>query len=196
VRLAQISCQPLEDGVLEERVLLTSEQLGFRSFMFCGQFRGRAALPHEIRFDNFPVQLAPILRRSWPGFLPGPLRRLPACRRSPLCPGEKSPLGMAAPSPRRANSVWVTGFPAPSTDSGINGASRASRSLAAARSGTPYPRDAPGLPTRRVRHSLRGRARRTAGVDGLGARELDGARKPASQTVFIFCPSATARANV
>jgi DNA-binding CsgD family transcriptional regulator len=83
VRLAQILANRSKTA-LEEAVLLTSEQLGFRYFMFCGQFSRPRGATHEIRFDNFPVHWHRYCAERGRDLLPGPLRRLGLQEVTPL----------------------------------------------------------------------------------------------------------------
>src|SRR3977135_1428484 len=75
VRLAQILANRSR-AALEEAVLLISEQLGFRYFMFCGRFSQPRGATHEVRFDNFPVHWHRYCVDRGRDLLPGPLRRL------------------------------------------------------------------------------------------------------------------------
>jgi len=83
VRLAQILANRSKT-TLEEAVLLTSEQLGFRYFMFCGHFSRPRGATHEIRFDNFPVHWHRYCADRGRDLLPGPLRRLGLQEVTPL----------------------------------------------------------------------------------------------------------------
>src|SRR5437773_1475121 len=74
VRLAQILANRSK-AALEEAVLLTSEDLGFRYIMFCGRFSQLRAATHEVRFDNFPVHWQRYCADRGSALLPGPLRR-------------------------------------------------------------------------------------------------------------------------
>src|SRR5260221_5517239 len=69
---------------LEEAVLLITEQLGFRYFMFCGRFSQPRGAIHEVRFDNFPVRWHRYCADRGRDFLPGPLRRLALQEVTPL----------------------------------------------------------------------------------------------------------------
>src|SRR5258708_8376552 len=69
---------------LEEAVLLITEQLGFRYFMFCGRFSQPRGAIHEVRFDNFPVRWHRYCADRGRDFLPGPLRRLALQEITPL----------------------------------------------------------------------------------------------------------------
>ncbi len=122
LRIEQILANRSKAG-LEEAALLITEQLGFRYFMFCGRFSQPRGAIHEVRFDNFPVRWHRYCADRGRDFLPGPLRR----------PGKRSRRATASPSPRRANSDWRQGSPAPFTDLAGSGASPASRRPAAAR---------------------------------------------------------------
>jgi len=178
VRLAQILANRSKTA-LEETMLLITEQLGFRYFMFCGRFSQPRGATHEVRFDIAPTVAG----------ISCPVRcaNLPY-RGSPLCPGEKSRRGMARPSSRRANSDSPRGFLARSTDPGDSGASPASHWLAVAlrRSGVSSRpcRIASSSP---APFTTRRRGSRGAGSTGLGRR--------ASPTALATGFLATARAN-
>ena len=75
VRLAQILANRSKTA-LEEAVLLITEQLGFRYFMFCGRFSQPRGATHEVRFDNFPVHWHRYCADRGRDILPDPLRRL------------------------------------------------------------------------------------------------------------------------
>jgi len=83
VRLAQILANRSKTA-LEEAVLLTSEQLGFRYFMFCGHFSRPRGATHEIRFDNFPVHWHRYCADRGRDLLPGTLHRLGLQEVTPL----------------------------------------------------------------------------------------------------------------
>ncbi len=83
VRLAQILANRSKTA-LEEAVLLVSEQLGFRYFMFCGRFSQPRGATHEIRFDNFPAHWHRYCADRGRDILPGPLRRLALQEVTPL----------------------------------------------------------------------------------------------------------------
>src|SRR6266704_3848134 len=83
VRLAQILANRSKTA-LEEAVLLISEQLGFRYFMFCGRFSQPRGATHEIRFDNFPAHWHRYCADRGRDILPGPLRRLALQEVTPL----------------------------------------------------------------------------------------------------------------
>src|SRR5258708_36953930 len=74
VRLAQILAYRSKTA-LEEAVLLITEQLGFRYFMFRGRFSQPRGATHELRFDNFPVHWDRYCADRDRDLLPGPLRR-------------------------------------------------------------------------------------------------------------------------
>ena len=69
---------------LEEAVLLITEQLGFRYFMFCGRFSKPRGATHEVRFDNFPVGWHQYCADRGRDLLPGALRRLALQEVTPL----------------------------------------------------------------------------------------------------------------
>ena len=69
---------------LEEAVLLITEQLGFRYFMFCGRFSQPRGAIQEVRFDNFPVLWRRYCADRGRDLLPGPLRRLALQEVTPL----------------------------------------------------------------------------------------------------------------
>jgi len=83
VRLAQILAIRSKTA-LEEAVLLISEQLGFRYFIFCGGFSQPRGATHEVRFDNFPVHWHRYCADRGTDLLPGPLRRLALREVTPL----------------------------------------------------------------------------------------------------------------
>ena len=83
VRLAQI-LGIRSRTALEEAVLLISEQLGFRYFMFCGRFSQPRGATHEVRFDNLPVHWHRYCADRATDLLPGPLRRLALQEVTPL----------------------------------------------------------------------------------------------------------------
>ncbi len=83
VRLAQILANRSKTA-LEEAVLLITEQLGFRYFMFCGRFSQPRGATHEVRFDNFPVHWRRYCADRGRDLLPGPLRRLALQEVTPL----------------------------------------------------------------------------------------------------------------
>src|SRR3977135_4095126 len=83
VRLAQILAIRSKTA-LEEAVLLISEQLGFRSFIFCGGFSQPRGATHEVRFDNFPIHWHRYCADRGNDLLPGPLRRLALQEVTPL----------------------------------------------------------------------------------------------------------------
>ena len=83
VRLAQILANRSK-AALEEALLLTCEQLGFRYFMFCGRFSQPRGATHEIRFDNFPAHWHRYCADRGRDILPGPLRRLALQEVTPL----------------------------------------------------------------------------------------------------------------
>src|SRR5437867_6569787 len=186
VRLAQILANRSK-AALEEAVLLITEQLGFRYFMFCGRFSQLRGATHEVRFDNFPVHWHRYCADRGRDLLPGPLRRLALQEVTPF-PGERSLRGMARPSPRRANSDSPRGFLAPSTDLEGSGASPVSRWPAAAprRSGVSS-RLCRIASSSRAPFTMRRRALPGAGSTGLG--------RCASSTALATGFSATARAN-
>src|SRR5437870_11660993 len=83
VRLAQILANRSKTA-LEEAVLLITEQLGFRYFMFCGRFSQPRGATHEVRVDNFPVHWRRYCADRGRDLLPGPLRRLALQEVTPL----------------------------------------------------------------------------------------------------------------
>src|SRR5258708_9887507 len=83
LRIEQILANRSRAG-LEEAVLLITEQLGFRYFMFCGRFSQPRGAIHEVRFDNFPVRWHRYCADRGRDFLPGPLRRLALQEITPL----------------------------------------------------------------------------------------------------------------
>src|SRR5437667_10421251 len=83
VRLARILANRSKTA-LEEAVLLTSEELGFRYFMFCGRFSQLRGATHEVRFDNFPAHWHRYCADRGRDILPGPLRRLALQEVTPL----------------------------------------------------------------------------------------------------------------
>ena len=83
LRLAQILANRSKT-TLEEAVLLITEQLGFRYFMFCGRFDQPHAATDEVRFDNFPVRWHRYCADRGKDLLPGPLRRLALQEVTPL----------------------------------------------------------------------------------------------------------------
>jgi DNA-binding CsgD family transcriptional regulator len=83
VRLARILANRSKPS-LEEAVLLITEQLGFRYFMFCGRFPQPRGATHEVRFDNFPVCWHRYCADRDRDLLPGPLRRLALQEVTPL----------------------------------------------------------------------------------------------------------------
>jgi DNA-binding CsgD family transcriptional regulator len=83
VRLAQILANRSKTA-LEEAVLLISEQLGFRYFMFRGRFSQARGATHEVLFDNFPVPWHRYCADRGADLLPGPLRRLALQEVTPL----------------------------------------------------------------------------------------------------------------
>jgi DNA-binding CsgD family transcriptional regulator len=83
LRIEQILANRSKAGV-EEAVLLITEQLGFRYFMFCGRFSQPRGAIHEVRFDNFPVRWHRYCADHGRDFLPGPLRRLALQEVTPL----------------------------------------------------------------------------------------------------------------
>jgi len=83
VRLARILANRSKTA-LEEAVLLTSEELGFRYFMFCGRFSQLRGATHEVRFDNFPLHWHRYCADRGRDLLPGPLHRLALQEVTPL----------------------------------------------------------------------------------------------------------------
>src|SRR6267142_5346370 len=83
LRIEQVLANRSKAG-LEEAVLLITEQLGFRYFMFCGCFSQPRGAIHEVRFDNFPVRWHRYCADRGRDFLPGPLRRLALQEVTPL----------------------------------------------------------------------------------------------------------------
>ncbi|TMH50714.1 MAG: hypothetical protein E6H50_05390 [Betaproteobacteria bacterium] len=83
VRLAQILANRSKTA-LEEAVLLITEELGFRYFMFCGRFSQPRGATHEVRFDNFPVHWHRYCADRGRDILPDPLRRLALQEVTPL----------------------------------------------------------------------------------------------------------------
>src|SRR5207245_6779880 len=83
VRLAQILANRSKTA-LEEAVLLITEQLGFRYFMFCGRFSQPRGATHEVWSDNFPVHWLRYCADRGRDLLPGPLRRLALQEVTPL----------------------------------------------------------------------------------------------------------------
>src|SRR5258706_7355538 len=83
VRLAQILANRSKTA-LEETMLLITEQLGFRYFMFCGRFSQPRGATHEVRFDNFPVHWRRYCADRGRDLLPGPLRQLALQAVTPL----------------------------------------------------------------------------------------------------------------
>src|SRR5437763_6649681 len=75
VRLAQ-TLGMRSKTALEEAMLLISEQLGFRYFMFCGRFSQARGATHEVWFDNFPIHWHRYCADRGRDLLPGPLGRL------------------------------------------------------------------------------------------------------------------------
>src|SRR5256885_5836651 len=75
VRLARIFAVRSKTA-LEEAMLVISEHLGFRYFMFCGRFSQPRGATHEVRFDNFPIHWHRYCADRGRDLLPGPLGRL------------------------------------------------------------------------------------------------------------------------
>src|SRR5260370_2233073 len=97
LRIEQILANRSRAG-LEEALLLITEQLGFRYFMFRGRFSQPRGATHELRFDNFPVHWHRYCADRDRDLLPGPLRRLAFQEATPL-PSKKIPPPYAHPPP-------------------------------------------------------------------------------------------------
>src|SRR5260221_12424172 len=76
LRIEQILANRSKAG-LEETVLLITEQLGFRYFMFCGRFSLPRGAIHKVRFFNFPVMWLPYSADRWWDVSPARLVDIP-----------------------------------------------------------------------------------------------------------------------
>jgi DNA-binding CsgD family transcriptional regulator len=83
VRLARILANRSKPG-LEEALLLVTEQLGFRYFMFRGYLAPSRGVSHDFRFDSFPVGWHRYCADRGKDLLPGPLHRLALQEVTPL----------------------------------------------------------------------------------------------------------------
>jgi len=83
VRLAQILANRSK-AALEEAVLLITEQVGFRYFMFYCRFSQLRGATHGVRFDNCPGHGHRYCADRGRDLLPGPLRRLALQEVTPL----------------------------------------------------------------------------------------------------------------
>jgi len=83
VRLARILASRSKPG-LEEAVLLITEQLGFRYFMFRGCLAPSRGVSHDFQFDNFPDGWRRYCADRGKDLLPGPLHLLALQEVTPL----------------------------------------------------------------------------------------------------------------
>ncbi|TMH24975.1 MAG: hypothetical protein E6H61_02970 [Betaproteobacteria bacterium] len=149
VRLARILANRSKTA-LEEAVLLTSEELGFRYFMFCGRFSQLRGATHEVRFDNFPLHWHRYCADRGRDLLPGPLHRLALQEVTPL-PWRKIAARHGKAFAKAGEFGLVTGV-----SCSVHGPR--GQWTWRLRGGAPHSRNTAGLPARRVRHSLRGGA--------------------------------------
>src|SRR2546421_2894531 len=173
---------------LEEAVLLITEQLGFRYFMFCGRFSQPRGATHELRLDNFPVHWHRYCADRGRDTLPDPLRRLALQEVTPL-PWKK----IAARHSRALAKASEFGL-ATGVSCSVHGprGQWSLTSFALARGGPAAER----VSSRRCRIASSSRAPFTTRRRGLPGAESTGLGRFESSTALATGFSAIARANV